>query len=78
MAARPGPRGQQGYSGPTSPQVDPFSPSSSAPQRRYYDNESDIHDDGRNRDTYGSDSSIGPHDSERYYDNNNGFDAYSA
>jgi 1,3-beta-glucan synthase len=79
MAARPGPRVQQGYPAAFSPPNDPrdpFASSNAVPQRRYYDNESDIQDDGRTRDTYGSDSSQGPHDGERYYDNN-GYDSYS-
>ena len=82
MAARPGPRSQQGHpaagGAPFSPQTDSRDPFAAAPQRRYYDNESDHQDpyDGRNGDAYGSDSSQGPHDSEQYYDNN-GYDSYS-
>lgn len=82
MAARLGPRGPEGYptSATVSPQSqpdsrDPFNSPPAGPQRRYYDNDSE--EFGRNnRDTYTSDSSQGPHDSERYYDNN-GYDSYS-
>jgi len=54
----------------------PFGSSEVAPQRRYYDDELDNPDDGRNRDASGSDISHGLLDGERYYDNN-GYDPYS-
>lgn len=74
MAARSGHRVPEGY-----PQVytnnnrDPFA-SSNTVQRTYYDQDPEEY--GRNRDTYASDSSQGPHDGERYLDNT-GYDAYS-
>lgn len=73
MAARPGPRGQESY--PTTP-TDPFGSSNNIP-RKYYDNESDSQDYGRNRDTHTSESSHGPQDGERYYDHNGTYDPYS-
>jgi 1,3-beta-glucan synthase len=73
MAARPGPRGQEPYL--TTP-TDPFGSSNNIP-RKYYDNESDNQDYGRNRDTYTSESSHGPQDGERYYDHNGTYDPYS-
>lgn len=83
MAARfpGGPRSQEGY--PASPvssqqqhQADPFGSSNALPTRGYYDGESENQDYRGTRDTYASDSSQGPHDGERYYDNN-GYDPYS-
>ena len=75
MASRSGRRVPEGY-----PQAyslnddkDPFG-SSNTVQRSYYDQDPEEY--GRNRDTYASDSSHGPHDGERYLDNT-GYDSYS-
>lgn len=77
MATRPGPRAPEGYPSTYSPPIesrDPFASAGAVPPRRYYDNDSE--DFGRGRDTYASDSSQGPHDGERFYDNS-GYDPYS-
>lgn len=76
MAARGpgGPRSQESHSASAfSPQQqqDPFASSNALPQqpRGYYDGEAESQDYRGTRDTYASDSSQGPHDGDRYYDN---------
>jgi hypothetical protein len=71
-----GSRSEQGYLYASSSSLineprDPFGSSEVAPQRRYYDNELDNQDEGRNRDAGGSDINHSLLDGERYYDNNN-------
>jgi hypothetical protein len=76
MAARPGPRSNEGY--PSSPSTDPHGPfGDNAQAPRYYDNESDNADNYNRRDTYGSDqSNPGYPENDRYYDHNGPYDPY--
>lgn len=76
-----GPISQESYSqgafSPQSQQGDPFGSSNALPQTRgYYDGETESQEYRGTRDTYASESSHGPNDGERYYDNN-GYDPYS-
>ncbi|KAI0340296.1 1,3-beta-glucan synthase [Trametopsis cervina] len=65
MAGRSGSRSHEGVYSSSPPSSDPHDPFSNGQDPRYYDNDSE-HEYGRNRDTYGSDSSNNANDDDRY------------
>lgn len=77
MAARPGPRSQEGMYTSPSPSSDPHDPFSNShgADPRYYDNESENADYNR-RDTYASDGSNNGLNDDGYYDHNGAYDPY--
>lgn len=73
MAGRSGSRSHEGAYSNSPPSSDPHDPFTNGQDPRYYDNDSD-HEYGRNRDTYGSDSSNNAADDDRYYDNGTSYE----
>ena len=74
MAGRSGSRSHEGAYSNSPPSSDPHDPFTNGQDPRYYDNDSDHEYNGRNRDTYGSDSSNNAADDDRYYDNGMSYD----